>query len=197
MRKLLCLYPMIRSNFKISVTGNVVEVVIQGIFGMSIGRRYLAELKKTVKAFKGAPWAALIDVREWELSSADIEPLFIEIGEWCSRRSHHFDAYILGEENAALKSYYLEKYVLPQDPTATKQLFTDKPDAVSWLAKSGFSPYQQHSQSASVIALDKAINAKSGNAISHSHATGAQDKTQSNSEATKDDRDNDRLLSFM
>lgn len=100
--------------------------------------RAFSQLKIQVSQFGGAPWANLIDTRQWGLNAADIDQTLFEVEAWVKKHGRTHRVFVIGTEYAALKKFSLEKYLGNNLKKEQEKIVETKAEAVAWLAHCGF-----------------------------------------------------------
>ena len=93
------------------LNGNILITTVVGIINKDNTRKVFNQLKVQIPQLDGAPWGNLVDVRQWGLSSADINDSLVDLELWVRKHGRTHLVFVMGTENAGIKKFTLEQYL--------------------------------------------------------------------------------------
>ncbi|GAC18254.1 hypothetical protein [Paraglaciecola arctica] len=120
------------------LNGNILITTVVGIINRDNTRKVFNQLKVQIPQLDGAPWGNLVDVRQWGLSSADINDSLVDLELWVRKHGRTHLVFVMGTENAGIKKFTLEQYLGNNLQKEKVKLVETKSEALTWLGKSGF-----------------------------------------------------------
>tara|TARA_R110002167_G_scaffold38459_1_gene119776 strand:+ start:99 stop:509 length:411 start_codon:yes stop_codon:yes gene_type:complete len=120
------------------LNGNILITTVVGIINKDNTRKVFNQLKVQIPQLDGAPWGNLVDVRQWGLSSADINDSLVDLELWVRKHGRTHLVFVMGTENAGIKKFTLEQYLGNNLQKEKVKLVETKSEALTWLGKSGF-----------------------------------------------------------
>ncbi len=117
---------------------NLLYVKLTGVWTKTTASRVLNDLKQIVAPIQHAPWAALVDMRDWIMPTVDAMSAFEEIYQWCIENNQTHEATIC---RPSLQQQIVKSV---SDYNQETQLYCAEPDeAVAWLKSKGFTAASQ------------------------------------------------------
>lgn len=127
-----------KSAYNISWNNNVLITTVSGTINIDDTHRVFNQVKLDVQELKGSSWGNLVDVRHWELSSADISQVLIKLEDWVKKNGRTHLVFVLGTEYVELKKFALEKYLGNNLKKKEVVLVESLTEGLAWLSKQGF-----------------------------------------------------------
>lgn len=140
-----------QNSYNITWNGNILITTVFGTINLDDTRRVFTQLKSQVKKLGGEPWGNLVDVRQWGLSSTDIDIVLIEIEDWVRKNGRSHLVFVLGTEYVEIKKFALAKYLGNNLKKEEVTLVESIEDGLTWLTQHGFSLNSDNTASASTL----------------------------------------------
>ena len=117
-------------NFKISINSQTIILEAYGAWNYETAIRFCHDFKQSVKKIESKPWASLIDLREWDLSTPDIWEAIDDLTIWSEQHNQRYEATIYINN--------IQKTLLEQSQQNFENIsvqYFDQPElAYQWLA---------------------------------------------------------------
>ena len=122
---------------ELQVHNRCIELKLLGAFNQEGVEACIADFYRQVETHfsDGKPWAALVDVRFYELIPEQSKATVIESYQWCESHGQAYEA-VVGEMNAVQKTQYLQ-FIEESNTHIQFRFFSDYPSAVQWLDSMG------------------------------------------------------------
>ncbi|WP_293751298.1 hypothetical protein [uncultured Paraglaciecola sp.] len=127
-----------QSSYDTTWNGNILVTTVTGTINKDDTHSVLEQVKLMVQTLKGAPWANLVDLSQWELGSTDVTPSLIELEDWVRKNGRTHLAFVLGTEYVEIKKFALEKYLGNNLKKNEIILVESLAEGLNWLGKQGF-----------------------------------------------------------
>lgn len=118
--------------------GNILITTVVGIINKDSTRKVFNQFKEQIPQLDGAPWANLVDVRKWGLSSADINDSLAEVEIWMRKHGRSHLVFVIGTENAEIKKFAIEQHLGNNLQKEKVKLVETESEALIWLGQCGF-----------------------------------------------------------
>jgi hypothetical protein len=118
--------------------GNILITTVVGIINKNNTRKVFNQLKVQIPQLNGAPWGNLVDVRQWGLSSVDINDSLVDLELWVRKHGRTHLVFVMGTENAEIKKFALEQYLGNNLQKEKVKLVETESEALTWLGENGF-----------------------------------------------------------
>ncbi|WP_445427861.1 hypothetical protein [Alishewanella sp. HL-SH05] len=69
--------------FSLRIEQRVLWVTANGFWTKAIAQQYVREMRSLVLPISAKPWAVVLDIRQWEISPAEVFSLLNENTVWC------------------------------------------------------------------------------------------------------------------
>jgi len=116
-------------DYTIEVLRQVMIVRAYGSWNWETANEYCEEYRKFVLMLSDKPWACLVDLSQWELSTPDIWPLIDETNAWANLRNQKYEVVVC--------SMVIQKYLLERSHDVLTNVETkfcnDYNEALAWL----------------------------------------------------------------
>ena len=126
------------SAYTFVLDGNILISRVVGTLTLRDTQRAFSQLKVQVSQFAGAPWANLIDIRQWGLNAADVDEALIELETWVRKNGRTHRVFVIGTEYAEIKRFTLEKYLGNRLQKEQENMVATEAEALTWLSQYGF-----------------------------------------------------------
>lgn len=127
-----------QSAYNSIMDGNILITTVIGIINIDNTRKVFNLLKEQISQLDGAPWANLVDVRQWGLSAIDINDILTELEYWVRKHGRSHLVFVIGTEQAEIKKFALTQYLGNNLQKETVMLANTEVEALTWLAQCGF-----------------------------------------------------------
>ena len=121
--------------YDIARTGDIIVLTSQYRWDMTVTRKAMAEFKQLAKDYGGETWASLIDIREGQSPSLEVQEFIRETVQTLVHGGLTRSAFVVGESELA--SYQME-LISPAGENYQRRFFHDKRQALNWLSEQGF-----------------------------------------------------------
>lgn len=125
-------------SYELSTEGNVIIANIYGSWNEETARVYSNELKQMAVALDAPAWGHLADLEEWGLGTDEMIKVIEELAQWCIKNGVKRAAHVYSD--SVLKKLQLDGIVAESQGDFQRQSFSDKHEALRWLAEQGYSP---------------------------------------------------------
>ncbi|MDP4944130.1 MAG: hypothetical protein NWQ48_01330, partial [Alishewanella sp.] len=69
--------------FSLRLEQRVLWVTANGFWTKAIAQQYVREMRSLILPISAKPWAVVLDIRQWEISPAEVFSLLNENTAWC------------------------------------------------------------------------------------------------------------------
>lgn len=81
-------------SFEMYLLGQVISVNVFGGWNYETTARWCAEYRKHIDCIKTAPWARIMDLTHWELTTSDVWKVVDEANTWANLNNQKYDVVI-------------------------------------------------------------------------------------------------------
>lgn len=122
-------------TYSIQREGRALVIDIQGSWNLEGYLDFARDFREAAQPLCGEPWGALVDVRQWGLSTPDIEAADHELQLWTLKHNQRWRAFV--SDNQVLKQTQIESHAEPVRGQTESRFFTSMADARSWFYQLG------------------------------------------------------------
>ena len=123
-------------SYELIVRNRVVIAKIIGAWNKEESEQYFSELKKMTQGIIHEPWAIVVYLDQWELSTPDSEQVNLNLLNWLMANNLKKAAEIYSP--SVLKKMHVQNIVNKTASKIDRQCFTDDKAAIAWLESQGF-----------------------------------------------------------
>lgn len=117
--------------FDIHTQDRIVDVRVWEAWNAEGMARFIEQFKAAARSLGDGPWAALIDLRDWELATPETEKQVDELQAWCIENGQSFEAVVVGD--AALAQAQMQRYSQLITGFIEQRHFANREEARRWL----------------------------------------------------------------
>ncbi|WP_421132344.1 hypothetical protein [Alteromonas sp. A079] len=128
-------------NFNVFVVNNTITLTLEGAWNVETSLAYQQEIREKARHLKGSPFGVLTLLNDWELCTPECEKVLVEIVQTAISWGMQKEAVINDTGAAKLLLFEKHKHLHINDCKEDhfhRRIFSQKSDAVSWLASAGF-----------------------------------------------------------
>lgn len=126
-----------KKPFALKLEQRVLWVSTQGLWTTANAEQYVQEFRNLVKPIVAAPWALVLDIRQWQICPADVLKLCVENTEWCYRhRLAHVET--IYADNTMVLWQFAKATAASKPEQLVSQAAADEQSARQALQRAGF-----------------------------------------------------------
>ncbi|WP_096087851.1 hypothetical protein [Agaribacterium haliotis] len=120
--------------YTIEVHNNVIAVRLFAEWNVETSQSMCKEFLQHAQQISSAPWACLVDLRQWGLGGPEVWQPILEVNHWCAKSNQKMEAVVCSK---IIQEYILRELqkALPDTESA---FFDNEGDALLWLADHGY-----------------------------------------------------------
>ncbi len=122
-------------NFTISCEQQTIFVRVIGAWNLEGYRDFVAAFKQAALPLSAKPWGVIVDIRDWELSTPEVEAEEEELQLWTLRHNQRWRAFV--SEPSYIKAAKIEQGAEPVADGIESQFFATHADAREWFRSLG------------------------------------------------------------
>ena len=111
-------------SFTLKTIEQTLIIMACGAWNIETTLRFVHENKKLTEHINAKPWACLVDLKEWDLSTPEIWPYIDELNIWAAQQGQRFEVVVynnsiqkqlLVDSHKKLKGVEIEYFKTPED----------------------------------------------------------------------------------
>ena len=123
-------------DFQIWCKNNVVYANASDSWNEETAKEFNRIFQHTVKTNGAEKWAHIVFLNDWDLGVPEIEPIIIELTQWCIANGMTHAAQVFSR--SMIKKYQLDKMVSEKIGDFERRQFGDEEEAYLWLREQGY-----------------------------------------------------------
>jgi len=108
---------------------------VMGAWNLEGYRDFVAAFKQEALALREQPWGVIVDIREWELSTPEVEAEEDELQLWTLHNNQRWRAFV--SDASYIKALKIEEGAKPVEEGIESRFFSSHKDARQWFASLG------------------------------------------------------------
>ena len=122
---------------EIELQGSVMLVSASGTWNEPTASSVARQVRSIVTEHISGPWAIVMEINHWELTTPEAGSIFLENSKWC-RSNGLIHSAIVAARSSLFKTSVLSSMLAPlENPRHDRQVFQQKYQAIEWLADEG------------------------------------------------------------
>lgn len=127
-----------RKAFSLSLEQRVLWVRADGVWNERTANDYVQEFRQLVQPILTEPWAVVLDIRHWQLSTAQVFSVLKDNTRWCFEHNLHHVETIYADNAVVMWQFVKATQVSNRPANLISQVATDEHAARSVLQAAGF-----------------------------------------------------------
>ncbi|KKO47255.1 hypothetical protein WG68_00990 [Arsukibacterium ikkense] len=127
-----------KQTFSLSLEQRALWVRADGIWNERTAKDYVREFRQLVQPILTEPWAAVLDIRQWQLSPADVFSILKDNTQWCFAHNLRHVETIYADNAVVMWQFVKATEVTNRPANLISQVATDEQAARKVLQAAGF-----------------------------------------------------------